>query len=595
MKLILVISAVCLIGVLGVFSNSFWGGLGSTKPQLVYYDVTSADLPIVITERGYLESQEQTSIRCRVETYDRRSGLTGTTILSIVPNGSVVKQGDLLIELDSVQIRDLLESESLELQSDRSTLTQAQARKENRETQNLTAIAEAELALKLAELNRKMYVDEQSGSFKLSLSEIERQIDESRNSILEAQAALKLQETERDGIEQLFRLGYKGKSDLEQSRYAFMKSEAALAAAVNRLANHDATKQQLETYQKQMELMKLDGEVATAERNLQQVRVTNASELAQVEAQLFEAKERVQRQEARIAQYQRQLEYCTIRAPHAGMVVYAQDEQGNTTVAVGQSVRSRQELLTLPDLSRMRVRTQIHEAVLDQVRRGLPVTLRIDAFPNEPYQGIVERVAVVPSSNSNGVKTYECVINIPVEVEKLKPGMTAVSEIHVDRLKDVLSLPVQAIVQIDGETWCYVDNENGIERRDVELGRNNDKFVQVTKGIQDGDRAVLNPLAIASLENREQKSISPEAGVDAIQPVTAISDKEEPERGESDSRQGRQVRGDDGESDQRQQRARQASVGQRDPGESDRGENGQRQGRESRRRERTSDSSNSGT
>lgn len=495
-----------------------WGDAGQ---ELVYYQVSRGDLPIVVTERGYLESQEQTSIRCQVETYDRRSGSSGTTILSIVPNGSVVKKGDVLVELDSASIRDLIESESLELQGDRSTLIQAEARKENQITQNETAIAEAQLALQLAELNREMYVDEKSGTFKLSLSEIDRQIDESRNAILEAQAALKLKETERDGIKQLFRLGYKGKSDLDQIRYDFMRSEAALATAMNRLANHDATREQLETYQRQMELMKLEGEVDTAKRKLKQVRVTNESELAQVNAQLFEAKERVQRQEARLAGYKRQLANCTITAPHDGMVVYASDRQGNSSIAVGKEVRSRQELLTLPDLTRMQVRLQIHEAVLDQVNQGLPVVLKVDAFQNVNYEGVVERVAVVPSASSKSVKTYECIVRIPGMVSKLKPGMTAVADIHIDRLQDVVSVPVQAVVQMNDETWCYVDNGNGIERRPIEIGRNNDKFVQIVEGLQADDRAVLNPMAIANMEKSESRSLSSDPGGD--QPEVAFA------------------------------------------------------------------------
>ncbi len=506
----------------------YWNGSGpdgwrDLGQELVFYNVARGDLPIVVTERGYLESQEQTSIECRVETYDRRSGSSGTTILSIVPNGSLVKQGDILVELDSASIRDLLESESLELQGDRSTLIQAEARKENRLTQNVTAVAEAKLTLELAKLNRKMYVDEASGTFKLSLSEIDRQIDESRNAILEAQAALKLQETERDGIEQLFRLGYKGKSDLEQSRYSFMKSEASLASAMNQLANHDATREQLETYKRQMELMKLDGEVDTATRNLKQVKVTNESELAQVNAQLFESKERVQRQEARLAAYQRQLENCTIRAPHDGMVVYAQDSGGNSSIAPGKSVRSRQELLTLPDLTRMQVRLQIHEAVLDQVKPGLSAVLKVDAFQNTSYKGVVESVAVVPSASSKSVKTYECTVRIPGLVNKLKPGMTAVSEIQIDRLEDVVSVPVQAIVQINDATWCYIDNGEGVERRPVELGRNNDKFVEIVQGLEQDDRAVLNPLALASTEQSESRSITPQS-TDASQDVVFAND-----------------------------------------------------------------------
>ena len=175
----------------------------------------------------------------------------------------------MLVEFDDSAIRDRLESESLEYQSDKSVLLQAEARKVNQITQNETSVAEAELALELAQLDRKMYVDELSGSFKLSVEEIERQIDDTRNTILEAQAALKLQETEKGGIEELFRLGYKGKSDLDQSRFAFMKAEAALAAAVNRLSNHEATRRQLQTYEYKKELLRLDGAVATVRTQLE--------------------------------------------------------------------------------------------------------------------------------------------------------------------------------------------------------------------------------------------------------------------------------------------------------------------------------------
>ncbi|MEM7475103.1 MAG: efflux RND transporter periplasmic adaptor subunit [Planctomycetota bacterium] len=494
----------------GAYYAQPWKQWKEPGQELLYYEVRNADLPIVITERGFLESQEQTSIRSQVEIYDYRSGSRGTIILSIVPNGSLVQKGDTLVELDSASIRDLLESESLELQSDRSVQEQAEARRTNQLTQNETSTAEAKLTLELAKLNLEMYTDEQSGSFKLAESQIDRQIDESRNAILEAQAALKLQETEKDGIEQLFRLGYKGKSDLEQSRYAFMKSEAALASAINQLETHAASKDQLKSYTYRMEVLKLQGEVATAERLLRQVGVTNKSELAQVESQLFEAKERVTRQEARVAQYQRNVNNCMIVAPHDGMVVYAQDERGGSSIAAGIEVRNRQTLLTLPDLSQMQVKIQIHEAVLDQVHPGLPVSIRVEAFSNKVYEGIVEKVAVVPSPSKSSVKTYECIVKIPSEVYRLKPGMNAVAEINVDRVRDVLSLPVQAVVQRDRDTWCYVENANGVNRREIELGRNNDKFVEIANGIEAGERVVLNPLVIANLEDAAGREISPD-------------------------------------------------------------------------------------
>lgn len=516
---------------LGITATTLWDDWGNSGPPLVYYNAVSNDLPIVVTERGFLESQEQTTILCRVESYDRNSGSSGLTILSIVRNGSEVQEGDLLVELDSAAIRDRLESEELEFQSDSSALTQAEARQKNQITQNETSKSEAKLALELAKLDRQMYMDENSGTFKLAVEEIERQIDDTRNSILEAQGALKLQETEKSGIEELFRLGYKGKSDLDQTRFAFMKAEAALAAAVNRLTNHEASRKQLETYEKQKELLRLDGAVATAERNLTQVEVTSESELAQVNAQLFEAQERVSRQKARISLLKRQIENCKIFAPHDGMVVYAKEGRnryGSTKIAEGASVRNRQEILTLPDLAQMQVRTQIHEAVLDQIRQGLPVTVRVDAFPDKVFNAEVAEVAVVPSDNSStNAKTYDCVVIIPKLVDQLKPGMTAVAEIHVDRLIDVVSVPVQAVVQEDNETWLYVKKGEAAERVDVELGKNNDQFVHIKTGLNSGDEIVLNPMDIYTQEQRQAREISPNS-TDSQDPQVAANDPQPP-------------------------------------------------------------------
>ena len=105
------------------------------------------------------------------------------------------------------------------------------------------------------------------------------------------------------------------------------------------------------------------------------------------------------------------------------MVVYAQNEDSGDVIAEGATVRQRQELLSLPNLAKMQIRTRIHEAVLDQIRIGLQVTVRVDAFPNRTYQGVVSEVAVVPSQNSNtSAKTYDCVVRIPDEVDQLKPG-----------------------------------------------------------------------------------------------------------------------------------------------------------------------------
>ncbi len=71
--------------------------------------------------------------------------------------------------------------------------------------------------------------------------------------------------------------------------------------------------------------------------------------------------------------------------------------------------------------------------------------------------------------------------------------MTAKVEILIDELKDILIVPIQAIVNNDGKKTCYIRNSRNTTKCEVETGQFNDSFVEITKGLNEGDRVVLNP------------------------------------------------------------------------------------------------------
>lgn len=102
------------------------------------------------------------------------------------------------------------------------------------------------------------------------------------------------------------------------------------------------------------------------------------------------------------------------------------------------------------------------------------------------------------------------------EVEKLKPGMTAVVEINVEVLHNVISVPIQALVQRGKDTWCYVSTKGNVEKRLVKLGKTNDKYVEIMSGLEEGEAVILNPSAV--LES------APESFSEEISPETSRSD-----------------------------------------------------------------------
>ena len=212
------------------------------------------------------------------------------------------------------------------------------------------------------------------------------------------------------------------------------------------------------------------------------------------------------------------LDNCKIYAPADGMVAYAvadEREYWIDEIREGSTVRLRQHILSLPNLKRMQVKTSVHESMLEQVQSDLPATVRIEAFPDRQYEGRVKSIAVLAVEQGSDTKVYDTIVTIDGDVEGIRPGMTAVVDIHAARFEDVLSVPIQAITQHGDETYCYVETRQGVERRELELGRTNLKFVEVKAGLKEGERVVLNPMAIPHEEEQEQSLSEDEIGLNA--------------------------------------------------------------------------------
>ena len=246
-----------------------------------------------------------------------------------------------------------------------------------------------------------------------------------------------------------------------------------------------------------MQMLDLTGKLDTARRRLDQVELNNAALLTQLKTSRDARKEQLAKEEELLQRYRDQHQACKIYAPESGMVAYADSRYDD--IAVGTHIRMRQKILSLPNLKRMQVRTAVHESVLDKVKAGQDVTVRVEASSELEYQGTVESVAVLPDSTSSSVggdtRFYETIVKLAGEVEQLKPGMTAVVEIHVEHLQDVLTVPLQSVMEIDDQAFCYLSREGALHRQPLELGLANDHQVQVLEGIEAGAEVVLNPLA----------------------------------------------------------------------------------------------------
>ena len=165
----------------------------------------------------------------------------------------------------------------------------------------------------------------------------------------------------------------------------------------------------------------------------------------------------------------------------------------------GVQVRQRQELIRLPDVSRMLAEVNIHESRVRQVHPGMLAYVRVETLPERRFKGTVRRVAILPDAQSSWTnpdsKVYATDVLIEDELPDLKPGVSARTQIIITNLPKVLSVPIQAVTTFNGEHSCFVKRGSAVVPIPVTTGWFNDRLIEVTSGLNEGDLVLLAPIS----------------------------------------------------------------------------------------------------
>ena len=173
-------------------------------------------------------------------------------------------------------------------------------------------------------------------------------------------------------------------------------------------------------------------------------RIITAQEHEATQLDHANAQAQIVRSRASLDLAQQRLEDATVRAPVSGTVI-------EKTVSVGQVITSATgafgggtTLLKMADLSKVRVRALVNETDIGSVRAGLPATVVVDAYPDRPFRGTVEKIepqAVVQQS----VTMFPVLVSIANVEGLLKPGMNGEVSVLIDRRDQVLAVPNDAV------------------------------------------------------------------------------------------------------------------------------------------------------
>lgn len=326
--------------------------------------------------------------------------------------------------------------------------------------------------------------------------EAKQQLRKLEDDLQVAEKELGQTEATLEGTKRLFDRGFVTRIDLQRDEIAFENSRLKVQTAETArdlFLRFDLIKSAEENLSK----------YAEAVRELTRARKAAVSKLAQSEARLRSAEGQFNVQSRQRKELQEQLLKCIIRAEKPGLVVYGggRDQMyyygGEERVREGATIRERQAIITIPDMTRMSLQVRIHESYIKKVKAGQPARVTVDAFADRILGGSVTNVGVLPDSENRwmnpDLKVYRTTITVEGIHDWLKPGMSAKAEIFVDRLEDVVYVPIQAVSPNEARRVCHVVQGGKIEMREVEVGQFNDEFIEIRNGLSEGEKVLLRP------------------------------------------------------------------------------------------------------
>jgi len=460
--------------------------------------VKGGDLTISVTEGGTLLARESLDIKNEVEG-------NRLTIVELVDEGTHITQEDVdngmvLVQLDASDLEERESQQEIRFYNSEASYKEAVEDLAIQEKQNESNVTLAQLNLKFARMDLERYLGKD-----LAAQVLEEKIDfsnladgeglggtakqELRNlesGVLLASASLANQQEQLDWTQKLFDKGYVGQNELtsdqlEQQRIGINEQKA----------KEDLRLFKLYTLPKEAEQLYSDCE--EAERELARVQAKARSELAQREANLKSREASYRLDDERLDKVKTNLEKCVMRAPKPGSIVYpgSSNRWHRRRIAEGETVYSNQVILSIPDLSTLAARVNIHETDIEKVKVGQDAIVTVEALPGKSFAGKVVKVSPVASAAAAwlnpDIKVYECDIALNSVPQDLTPGMSATAEIVVARLRNVLYAPIEAVTTYKGQRVCWVQTPSGPALRTIETGHFTEKFVEVTEGLTEGE------------------------------------------------------------------------------------------------------------
>ena len=180
--------------------------------------------------------------------------------------------------------------------------------------------------------------------------------------------------------------------------------------------------------------------------------------------------------------YENLLENTTLVSPISGVITARNYDNGDMVAG--------QPIFVVQQISPAKVIISVSENLYSYLKKGMPVSIELDAFPGQTFEGKIHRIT--PSIDA-ATHTFPVEVVIPNGKEQIKPGMYARVTMKYGTRQNIV-VPDRAVVKMlgSGDRFIYVYKADGtVSYQKVELGRRMQDKYEVLSGIADGDEVVV--------------------------------------------------------------------------------------------------------
>jgi len=469
------------VGLLGLLLAGCSPKGGKSESMDKLFTVRQSDLVIGTLLRGTANAKEKHKLYPEAS---QRNKLTW-----IAEENAYVKKGDVVIRFETQELLEDIESRKLQVTSREKSLEIA---KEERRI----LLSENQSSLRIA---RDTVVSTEEAYARYYKYDGKKAKDDMMEGVATKAAALqKAKDDYRTRMDEISNTIYESE---DVKRRALDQLEVLKSGVEQKQQQYDASKFSLRIFKKYTYPNALTSKMNALEQarlNYEKVKVSTASRVIQKDEEINRVENELKREKKELERVEGYLPLMEVRAPVSGIMVYGDaDRKGDhrVKIEVGMECYRKRVLATIPEMDNLIINFDIPEQFRHRIGKNASVTVTPDAIPSLKITGHVSDIAVVPvhqiSWDRSSPKIYRSKIQLDKQDSEFVSGMNVQIEIVEEVLKQVINIPVEAVFEEEGNYFVYLQTLGKTRKQIVELGKSNDQYVHITKGLKVGDDVYL--------------------------------------------------------------------------------------------------------